>query len=93
MTKRKTKHNKLVEKTAAWYESRGYSVSRALKGKKQPQLLGGKKADLEAKKRGDHIFIEIETPRSMKRDRKQRHILRKSAKRIGARFRVKKTNY
>ncbi len=91
MKRRKTKHNKVVRRVAAGYKSKKYAVRADLLGYKKPHLLGGRRADVEAKKGRDRVFVEVETSGSMKKDKKQRCILRKHAKKKGARFRVKKT--
>lgn len=84
------KHDVAVLNSAKWYKTRGYNVSAAIEGFRDPKLISGSRPDLIARKGGTEILIEVETKDTKKRHESQHEAFKKYASRKGERkFRVK----
>ncbi|MEX2410136.1 MAG: hypothetical protein WD607_01985 [Candidatus Paceibacterota bacterium] len=85
MTKRskrqQNKHDKAVEKSAEYYKKQGYKVEADIKGFKKPKNISGRIPDVRAVKKGDEAIIEVETKKSLDKDKKQREKFKKYADR------------
>lgn len=58
------RHDAAVRKSAAWYESRDYSVQADIPGKRRPKVIGGHRPDIIARKGKEEIIVEVETKQS-----------------------------
>lgn len=82
-----TKHDKKVKKIAAGYKSQGYNVKADINGYEQPPNFYRHRPDVFAAKGRNKVMVEVETKSSMSRDKDQRKILKKYAKKKNIRFR------
>ena len=78
---KQTRHNAKVKQIAKQLQKQGYKVKADLSGYPRPTPIGrGKKVpDIEAKKGAKRKIIEVETPETLERDKKQHTTFRKSA--------------
>jgi len=76
-----TRHNRIVRRTAENLKSQGYKVQADLPGYDQPDPIGkyGFVPDVTATKNRRTKLIEVETPSSVNRDKKQQAAFRRSA--------------
>jgi len=89
--KRQKAHDKKVLEIARKLRKQGYKVKADLPGFDKPEPIGKYRhiPDIVAKKRGREVIYEIETPETLKRDKKQHETFRKSAShKKGAKFRL-----
>lgn len=71
--RQQTKHDRAVEKTAEYYEKRGYKVQADITGYNKPDTINGRRPDVIAKKRGEQtVIVEVETKDSLEADTAQR---------------------
>ncbi|MBA7604143.1 hypothetical protein ES703_11262 [subsurface metagenome] len=78
-----SKHDRMVEKVAQDYETRGYDVSADVEVYPQPPTIGGYRPDIVATKGGHETIVEVETPDSMNSSRNiaQQGAFRRAARR------------
>ena len=83
------KHDKKVQQRVDFYKKKGAAFVRAdLPGGTKPPKLGRKIPDLYIRLNGNLIVEEIETPKTLKDDKKQQEILKKETKKRGGVFKV-----
>lgn len=87
------RHKRTVKKTARKLKSNGWNTKADnVKGFKDPKPIRGRTPDITATKGNKKKIIEVETPKSMKRDKKQRATFKKhAAKRKNTTYKTKKT--
>ena len=75
------KHDKKVGEIARELEAQGWTVQADLPGHDEPDPIGkdGFIPDVVATKAGAKRIIEVETPESLEKDRKQQEAFRRSA--------------
>jgi len=75
MTKRtktgQRKHDQAVLNSANWYEGKGFKVKADLPGWEKPKTMGGFRPDMIAKKGKKEVVLEVETKKSLGKDKKQ----------------------
>ena len=76
-----TKHNKAVRKVANDHKKNGYNVHADIPGFKKPAGIGkdNRIPDVVATKNGRTKIVEVETPTSLRTDKKQQSTFRRSA--------------
>ena len=79
--KPKTKHNKAVEKSAEYYKKNGYQVKADISGYKRPEIINKRRPDVIASKKNKTVIVEVETPDTMVKDKKQREAFKEHADR------------
>ncbi|MBU0460214.1 MAG: hypothetical protein KJ597_02375 [Nanoarchaeota archaeon] len=87
---KQSKHNAKVRKVAGGYKSKGYKVNADVPGYKPPKNTWRHRPDVTASKGKDKVIVEVETRKSFGKDTRQRQVLRKYARKTGARFRTVK---
>lgn len=78
---RQSVHDRKVRQIERKLTSQGWNVKADLPGYKKPTPIGQRKRvpDIEATKRGHRKIIEVETPDTVERDRKQQATFRRHA--------------
>ena len=78
---KETKHDTKVSQIAKQLGKQGYDVKADLSGYPRPTPIGKdkKRPDIEAKKGAKRRIIEVETPETIERDKKQLSTFRRSA--------------
>lgn len=85
MAKRKPKqqsiHDRHVRKRARKLKKQGWDVEADISGFEQPEPIGnqGKIPDIVATKSGAKKIIEVETPDTVQKDKKQHEVFSRSA--------------
>jgi len=76
-----TKHDKKVKQIAKDLQKKGWTVKADISGFTTPDKIGQNNyiPDITATKSGANKIIEVETPTSVKRDKKQQETFRRSA--------------
>ena len=74
-----SKHDQMVKREIKKYEQNGWNVLADLSGYSKPPLIGRKRPDIKAVKRGTTHLVEIETKRSMVTDKSQHSTFRRHA--------------
>ena len=76
-----TKHDKKVKALANKYKKNGWKVKADITGFKTPTKIGknNRIPDLEVTKNGRTRLVEVETPKSIKKDKPQQSTFRRSA--------------
>lgn len=90
-----TKHDRKVRQIARELRAAGWDVQADLPGDDRPDPIGTRRhiPDLVASKRGHKRIIEVETPDSIDRDRKQQETFRRSAgQQANTTFRIELTD-
>ena len=79
--KNQSKHNSKVRKTVNKLKREGWNVKADLPGFQKPGPIGKGNfiPDIVAKKKGAKRIIEVETPDTMKKDKKQHEAFNRSA--------------
>lgn len=62
------KHDRTVLDAVKYYQNKGYKVQADLPGYKKPNSINGRVPDVDAKKTGDRVILEVETKDSIKKD-------------------------
>ena len=77
----RSKHDQEVKRIANQLERQGWNVKADIPGYETPVAIGKnpKVPDIEATKRGHRKLIEVETPKTVGRDRKQQETFRRHA--------------
>lgn len=70
--KKETKHNKAVKASAEYYEKNGYKVKADISEFKRPEIVNKRRPDVIACKKKKTIIVEVETPDTLVKDKKQR---------------------
>lgn len=80
-SQQQTKHDKKVKQIAQKLEKKGWNVQADIPGYNNPNPVGkyNQIPDVVAKKKGATRIIEVETPETMKTDKKQHESFKKSA--------------
>jgi len=78
---RQNKHNSYVRQLANSLDRRGWNVKADIKGFEQPNPIGEKSKipDILAENKEAKKIIEVETPDSITKDKKQHETFRRSA--------------
>ena len=71
-TRQQSKHDKEVTRIADYYQRQGYKVKADVKEFEQPKVIQGRRPDVVAKRDGNTVLVEVETPDSLKNDKAQR---------------------
>lgn len=79
--KSQAKHNSKVKQIAKRLKNKGWQVRADIPGYERPDPIGKEKRipDITAQKRGAKKIIEIETPETIEKDKKQHETFRRSA--------------
>lgn len=77
--KKQTKHNKAVESSAEYYKKNGYKVKADISGYKRPEIINKRRPDVIACKKKKTVIVEVETPDTLVKDKKQREAFKKHA--------------
>ena len=64
-------HNRKVQEVARTLTKQGYRVLADLPGREKPNKIGSKIPDIEATKGGRKLIVEVETPKSLVKDKEQ----------------------
>lgn len=84
------KHDRKVLERARALREQGLNVRADLPGFKQPHSIEGRRPDIEASKYGKvRVIEEIETPRSLKKDRPQQRVFEKYAEKKDIKFNIR----
>lgn len=77
-----SKHDATVRNTANRLKKQGYDVKADVSGFKQPDTIRGYRPDIDAKKGGKRLIVEVETADSVgsTRDQKQQKAFSRSAR-------------
>lgn len=84
-----TRHDRKVEERASSLRERGFRVQADLPGHVRPPTLAGHRPDIFARRGGELVVEEIETPSTLRADRAQQEALRRSTEELGGRFAVR----
>jgi hypothetical protein len=85
-----TKHDRKVLERARALREQGFNVRADIPGFKKPDSIHGRRPDIEARKHGEpKVIEEIETPRSLKKDRPQQRVFEKYADKKDIKFKVR----
>ena len=78
---RQSAHDREVQRAVNQLKRQGWNVRADLPGYEKPAAIGkdAKVPDIEATKRGHRKLIEVETPGTVGRDRKQQETFRRHA--------------
>ena len=81
MAANKTEHDKKVEQVVRQLKRKGWNVEADLKGFDNPDSIGQNNfiPDIVAKKSGATKIIEVETKKSVNKDKEQQEAFRRSA--------------
>lgn len=74
-----SKHDRGVEKTAEYYERRGYTVQADIPGYDRPKTIDGRRPDVIAKGHGETVVVEVETRDALEKDRAQQQTFKEYA--------------
>lgn len=74
-----TKHDKIVKRVAAGYKGKGWKVKADVSGYPKPKTIYGKRVDVFAIKGKRERAVEIETPKTYKKDSSQRKAFKRWA--------------
>ena len=88
-----SKHNQKVKEIAKKLEEQGYKVEADIPGYSKPDGIGKDNhvPDIVAKKTNSTKIIEVETPASVNKDKKQHETFRRSAaQKRGTTFEIRK---
>lgn len=79
--KKQSQHDSKVKQIARKLERDGWNVQADIPSFDQPDPIGKKNLipDITAQKRGSKKIIEVETPETMRKDKKQHEAFRRSA--------------
>lgn len=80
-SKNQSKHDSRVKQLAHRLRREGWNVKADIPGFQRPDPIGKRNLipDITAQKRGAKKIIEVETPETMKKDRKQHETFNRSA--------------
>ncbi len=85
-----TKHDRKVLERARALREQGFNVRADIPSFKKPDSIHGRRPDIEARKYGEpKVIEEIETPRSLKKDRPQQRVFEKYAEKKGIKFNIR----
>jgi len=83
------KHDRKVLERARALRKQGFNVRADLPGFRKPHSIQGRRPDVEASKFGRVKMIEeIETPRSLEKDRPQQRVFEKHAEKKDIKFNI-----
>lgn len=76
-----SKHDRKVRQIAQQLERQGWNVEADVSGYKSPKGIGkdGRIPDIRATKSGAERLVEVETPATLQKDKKQHEAFRRSA--------------
>lgn len=81
MANKQNKHDRKVRQIAKKLEKDNWNVQADISGYETPESIGNENRipDIVASKKGAKRIIEVETPRSVKKDKDQQETFRRSA--------------
>lgn len=77
--RQESKHDEGVQRSAAYYEQKGYRVQADIPGYDKPTTIDGRRPDVIARNNQETVIVEVETKDTVEKDKAQRQTFREYA--------------